>query len=461
MKKRVLPVWLFCVWLVLMMPVPSASALDASGVLVLYNSADADSQAIASYYAQKHPGVSLLGLENVPDGEVISAGDYLDVLRPQILPAMHGGVDCLVTTKGLPLRIDNASQSNRYSSLESELARIDTIDSIPLMGNQKYYLPEPWGGNPLALNPYFQPLGSDPAGFDHAVYGTRLTARLDGFSVNDIRESLDHAQQAFFGRPGGMLLLDDAPEISYDLMPRLHDEVLDPMNVPHVMDNTDGFVQDVNGRVTGYISHGVHGGACRDYLHNPENGIRFSVAPGAIFHTWESYNAYTFDKDTADALPAYRKHGLIAEWLDYGGTAGVGVVEEPTAGCFTVLNEDRFWEMMLSGMSFAESAWAATMQLSFVNTVVGDPLMSFKPWQPGDTNFDGIVNGEDLAIIAMYYNRPGSWENGDLDGNSRIDSVDLAIVGLNYGKTANPVPEPSSLALLAGTAGLYFRRRSR
>ena len=115
-----------------------SAALDASNVLVLYNTASPEGQQIAEYYAQVHPGVHLLGVNGVTTDEVINAQDYLDVLRPQVTGFLSGtpDIDCIVTTKGLPVRIHNTSSSagyfmwKPYSSLESELTRIDTNGSV-------------------------------------------------------------------------------------------------------------------------------------------------------------------------------------------------------------------------------------------------------------------------------------------------------------------------------------------
>ena len=113
-------------------PQPSY-ALDESGVLVLVNSASPEGLQIASYYARAYPGVRTLALDNVPVTEEVSWDVYLNSIRPQVLSALTGSTDCIVTTKGLPLRIDNPKLSpagwNQYSSLESDLERIDSISS--------------------------------------------------------------------------------------------------------------------------------------------------------------------------------------------------------------------------------------------------------------------------------------------------------------------------------------------
>src|ERR1700681_3687569 len=81
--------------------------LVAANVLVLYNTASSDGAQIANYYAQIHPGVQLLGINGVdPNSEDISADAYLSTIRPQVLSALTSTIDVIVTTKGLPLRIN-------------------------------------------------------------------------------------------------------------------------------------------------------------------------------------------------------------------------------------------------------------------------------------------------------------------------------------------------------------------
>ncbi len=155
---------------------PVQGAIGASNVLVLYNQASPEGIAIADYYAQVHPGVQLLGLSNVTTNEEISASDYLNTIRPQILSALSPSIDVVVTTKGLPLRIANAATGpssyqdpfnvtrsipagswKQYSSLESELTRIDTISSVNQMGDNNFTSST---GKPLfpqpSSNPYYQ-----------------------------------------------------------------------------------------------------------------------------------------------------------------------------------------------------------------------------------------------------------------------------------------------------------------
>ena len=377
---------------------PPPGGETAANVLVLYNAASASGIQIANHYAQVHAGVHLLGITGVdPNNETISADDYLSVIRPQVLAALSPTIDILVTTKGLPLRIDvtesalpllstyvDASGTTRtvynwkpFASLESELTRVDTISTWQMMGDQSYILPDS-----LATNPYF----ASNVAFSYATFGTRLTSRLDGYTVGDVDAAIDRAQQAMIGphnSPSGpfYFLVDNDPTISYaPTMANLVNNVLIPDGLPVVYDNTTSFVGTAPGPVIGYDSHGVHQASTpANYI---LSGLNLTLANGAVFQSWESYNAYSFDPSSNQ----HTNQGQIAQWLEKGGTAGVGNVEEPGASVSTVTNEDQMFRMLLAGRTFAEAAWSATYQLSYVNTVVGDPLMTWRTMSPGGGN---------------------------------------------------------------------------
>ncbi len=496
-------VWLvslFVIWLV-WAPGRAAAVIEPANVLVVYNEASADGAQIASYYAQARPGVQLLGLTGVSTEEEISADEYLASMRPQILAALDDSIDVIVTTKGLPLRITTDPNANpgtyvdpfgvertvfsstwkRYSSLESELTRIDAFSTWQQLGDQTYWLPEDALGAPHpSANPYYQAGGS----FDQTTYDMRLATRLDGFTVDDVLASIDRAQRAFVGPDGQragpfQFVLDDDPNAQAgfpdDMMESLQANVLAPRGLASTYDATDSFLQTAPGPVLAYVSHGVHGGAPPDYLTNPEDGIKFQLADGAVFHSYESFNAKSFD-------PAFSSsQGLLAQWIARGGTAGLGHVQEPLSGPANVSNEDVVFQMLLDGYSWAEAAWSGTAQLSYVNTVVGDPLMVFRQLITGDANRDGRVNALDLALAGAHFGEHGEpggamWGVGDFNSDGRVNAADLALIGANWGATAEwlaatpgpgqtavavtPTPEPSAAVLaLLGCVLLAAGRR--
>jgi uncharacterized protein (TIGR03790 family) len=443
----------------------TAPALGPSDVLVVYSTASSAGTQIAQSYAQARPGVGLLGLQNVPAGEAISAADYLSLIRQPVAAALdQGDYQCIVTTKGLPVRIENPGSGawwKPYSSLESELAALDRITTTEDMGNQN------WLSNPSCKNPYYAADGA----FDAGAYGTRLTARLDGFTVGDVQAAVGRAQQAVIGHPAWTVVLDDEPG-RYSRMDAAS-QVVDAASVSCVYDTTDADVRDADGAVLAYVSHGVHGGLPSGYLVDEANGLAFDLAPGAVFHTYESYNAYSFEPGGNRA-----GQGLIAEWIQRGGTAGVGHVEEPEIGQLNNANEDQMLEMLLAGHTWAEAAWSSIFYLSFVNTVVGDPLMTLDPWQPGDLDFDGDVDMLDVTIVKGAYCRPGDDDYAerydaiaDFDGDGDVDMLDVTFVKQNYTgplmqspppSGADSVPEPAvALVILIGAPLVLARRRRR
>lgn len=526
--------WLRCVPLLIgpVLASPAAAEITPANILVLYNSASQDGQAIANYYAQVHPGVQLLPLTGVSTSEQITADDYLATIRPQVLSALTPSTEVIVTTKGLPLRIQvtepvpssvwpnpptytdpwgvnhTISSWKPYSSLESELADIDRVASWEMMGDQSYQL---GGYTHFAANPYFNtydPLNPTvPRSFSHANTGTRLASRLDGFTVNDVTAAINRAQNAFIGptnSPAGPLhfLVDNDPSKTYGtIMANLVSNVLNPAGMPVTYDNTSGFVSSTTGSVMGYVSHGANQASTPPYVppdpDNPDapppgsyiiNGLNITPANGAVFHTWESFNARSFVQGGN-----YGNQGLVGEWLAIGGTAATGNVEEPTASWATVTNENKMFQMLLSGKTWAEAAWWATRQLSYVNTVVGDPLMTWKQLLAGDVTMDGVVDMLDLAQIGAHWGETlgsggAGWYAGDLNSDGAVDVLDLALLGSTWGQTSPwatgapqaggitaeqfvelfepdqpSIPEPASWILMAlglgALAGYRYRRR--
>ena len=465
-----------------------SAAVDPSSTVVLYNMNSPDGIEIANYYAQVHPGVRLLGLQNVSLNEEVTEEHYLEVIRPQVLAGIDAGTDVIVTTKGLPLRIVNTTANpgtypgwrgdiygmtipndwwRPYSSLESELTRIDRIESPEQMGDQSFLLSPsafPFDTYHHAANPYYnRRTAFDRA--DPANEGIRLTARLDGFTVSNVLASIDRAQQSYLTPGPQLIVVDDDPEApaaKADHMPTLVNGVLIPAGQNYIYDTSTVNITTAPRDVIGYVSHGSFA-AGAEYI----DRLDFELSPGAVFHSWESFNAASFTEGN-------NRHGqgLVGEWLAKGGTAALGHVQEPKATQTSVANEDILFDMLLQGYTFAEAAWSATAQLSFVNTVIGDPLMTFRQWVPGDTNLDGIVNIIDLNNILANLNTPSDAYNirdGELTGDGFVGLRDLLLVLDHWqeGRSpssagiANPVPEPAGAAIWLICTGLLSVGRGR
>jgi uncharacterized protein (TIGR03790 family) len=502
---RSMQIWLVTALLAALAPFVEG-AIGPSNVLVLYNSSSPDSVAAANYYSQSRPGVRTLGLSGISGDEEVTADYYLQNIRPQILPALNSPTSCIVTTKGLPLRI-KVTEANpgyyvdpfgvtritsgtgwwkSYSSLESELTRVTTVSTWQQMGDQYFGNPLPSSTPPASKNPFYLQTVGGSASYSPASYGgVLLTSRLDGYTVASIKNTIDKAKRAFVLPGGRQFVLDDDPNVPYDRMVELKNNVLAPYGQPVAYDNTTAPVLTAPGPAMGYVGHGTHSsGLAPGYI---TGQLSLSLADGAVFETHESFNAFSFNS-SGDTMG----QGQLAQWLAIGGTAGVGNVQEPMAGKNYEANEDQLFKMLLDGNTWAESAWSSLRQLSYVNTVVGDPLMTWKPVLPGDANLDGRVDMIDVNIVTADMGRWGNsggfiWTLGDFDCDGRITNVDLGIVNANLGQVSawaepkttppinpvpvgggvQPVPEPGSLAILtagmvvAGFGGAIRFRRSR
>jgi uncharacterized protein (TIGR03790 family) len=479
-------------WLVFVGPAAWAD-VSPDTTLVLYNPAWTDGthsgDYIADYYAAQRgiPLSNVVGITGLGTSEDISATDYLNTVFPQVQNALATrNINTIVTTKGLPLRIDNGLSNpdpnasgytytdtfgnqrqlygdwwSPYSSLESELAGINLISSNRnspnwltaaqlQMGDQTFFNPS---------NPYYCATTS----FSHSdpsLGGMYLTSRLDGFTVANVTASINKAKNAFVIPNGSCIVMDNDPNVDVadnEMVAALN--TLRPKGPLYVYDNTSAAVTTAPGPVIGYDSHGIHGGGLNPgYI---PNQLNFTLANGAVFTTHESFNAYSFQQGGN-----HNGQGLVAEWIAKGGTAGIGNVQEPMNGPENEANEDQMFQMLLSGYTWGEAAWSSLAQLSYVNTVVGDPLMTWKTLLPGDANMDGTVGSADLAILGANWGKTGQaggamWSLGDFNCDGVVGSADLALLGANWGKVASwatssadvgsfspqGVPEPSTIWL--------------
>jgi hypothetical protein len=75
---------------------------------------------------------------------------------------------------------------------------------------------------------------------------------------------------------------------------------------------------------------------------------------------------------------------------------------------------------------------------------------------PGDVNRDNIVDSQDFGLLKDNFGQAGGWGEGDLNNDGLVDSQDFGILKDDFGSS---VPEPATLAVLAGGLLLIRRRR--
>ena len=76
-----------------------------------------------------------------------------------------------------------------------------------------------------------------------------------------------------------------------------------------------------------------------------------------------------------------------------------------------------------------------------------------------DVNFDGIVNAQDIAVVASHWLKTGSIGQlpGDANRDGIVNAQDIALIAQNWegisgGGTGTSVPEPP--AIVGGLAGV-------
>jgi hypothetical protein len=148
------------------------------------------------------------------------------------------------------------------------------------------------------------------------------------------------------------------------------------------------------------------------------------------------------------------------------------------------INKDYTLVFNVKGPSLTTALYDGTIQVGGLSTsqsdltnggigvfanyqTAGGPYLSGTFLQPtvnaileGDANLSGKTDVADLTLLLNNYNQPGkTWLNGDFTGDGTVNVADLTLLLNNYNKTfgavaaaSTAVPEPGSLAMLAGIA---------
>lgn len=362
-------------------------------VLVVYNSNSPISRSIASDYARKRniTNVLLVHMEDSAvdsDNETISFDDYKKLIERPVHDylAGHNGINFIVLTKGVPLRISGADTGSHstnepsdallQTSVDSHLAAMDYKDipdavKIKITGS---------GATGCGwLNRYWN--AKEP--FSHAKFGGYLVTRLDGYTEADAKALVAHALEAEQGLTNGKILFDVQPEFGlgdkamqpapitdkvilkesewnvYNAdMEHAHD-LLDARKIANEIDLTSTFVGHRNG-LLGYFSWGSNDSHFSDEAYE---SLKF--APGSISDTAVSTCGRTF-------LPTKEGQSLLVDLIAHGLTCGKGYTDEP------LLQANASPTILLghytSGYTMAESFYMASHFVGWQDVIIGDPL---------------------------------------------------------------------------------------
>jgi hypothetical protein len=158
-------------------------------------------------------------------------------------------------------------------------------------------------------------------------------------------------------------------------------------------------------------SYGKNGdeGPSKTYLLNggPAGGPLFNLTNGAVFTSFESFNAVTMFSN------ATTSQAKIVDFISIGGTGAIGHSFEPQPDA-AIDNEFLFYNLLADAnddgkadLTFIEAAFSAIPYISWSEVVIGDPLMKIaygpgcSAWEPvlGDINADGAINIKDVRKL--------------------------------------------------------------
>ncbi len=367
----------------------------ADHLLVVYNAKDLDSRALAYYYAQRRhiPAERVLPIA-CSLREEITRSEYDATIRQPIigylfqhkwmdrqaetvrfrghaitlLTATRNDIWAIVLIRGVPLKI--ASSSDFRSGMQTEpnlAANGAAVDSelalLPVFGL-------PLGG--FVPNPFFDSANSGElrAGPELATH-LILVTRLDGPTPACVRRMIDDTLAAETHRLAGEAVIDSRgltdlknPYTLGDSWLRKSRELL----------AADGWTVAFDDRpktlpATDPVNHvALYLGWYTTNADGPWTTPPDRFVPGAIAYHLHSFSAATVRSTT---------NNWVGPLLQHGVAATMGAVYEPYLGLTPRL--DVFTRRLLDGDSFAEAAYASQLGLSWMITVVGDPL--YRPFQ--------------------------------------------------------------------------------
>jgi len=368
-------------------------------VLLVINARSPVSRAVGKYYAAHRQIKNILEVRCTdsalsPDNETIRLPAYKATIERPIRDylASHPGIDFIVLTKGIPIRIIGGQTGNTATgpdaavpSLDSYLAALDYEDTP---GAWKYHFTAKgdFAANGYAwANRYWN--ANEP--FSHAKFGGYLVTRLDGYTKKDAIALVDRALASEQLPPPGRVLLDVQPAFGIDddvttqpaqLPPVISKEtdwsnyntdmvhasqVLAGRGVPSELDQRRRFIGHRHG-LAGYFSFGSN-----DWFFKRRLYETLTFAPGAISDTAVSTSARTF-------LVTEGGQSLMTDLISHGLTAGKGYCEEPFLQAISspTIVLDRYY----AGYTMAESFYMGSHFVGWEDIVIGDPLCA--PYLP-------------------------------------------------------------------------------
>jgi uncharacterized protein (TIGR03790 family) len=398
-------------------PTASLHAMEqalAPATIVVYNKAVPDSVALAKFYAQQRaiPRDHVVGLD-CSTKEEISREDYdSTIAEPLRALFKERGWWTFRDTQGKGTVVANSS-IHFVALIKGIPLKIRTI-TAPYAGDQ-------WGPGPVAghneaavdselstlafflrqisgalPNPYFQSyLGIDQ--FESA--SLLLVCRLDGPSTAIVRRMITDTIAVEKNGLWGRGYVDASRNVSngFEIGDKWLTEIVQQMHkagIPVVFDDLPSVFPDGYPVTDCSLYYGWYAGAVTGPFARPD----FRFLPGAVAVHIHSFSANTLRDPNAN---------WVAPLLAHGAAATMGNVYEPYLQLTPHL--DVFNDRLLHGFTFAESAYMSLHAISWMTTIVGDPLYRpFGSWTQIDMAKENAKGGNEWKLYHDFAVKNGS-----------------------------------------------------
>lgn len=362
----------FLAVLVVLLPAAVESvAQTPDQVLVVVNQKSRVSREIGEYYLHKRgiPLANLCTIRTEPV-ELIEREVYnqeIDKPIGQFLLKQHlaDKILYIVLTSGVPLGINGGGEA-----LQSEASSVDS--ELTLLYKRLHGAVTPVAG-PIN-NPFFRQRDTP---FRHPLFPIYLVTRLDGYNMADMKALVDRSLEA---RNAGKFAIDLRADNDEPGNQWLRSAALLLPKDRVELEETGKVLTDVDGAI-GYASWGSNDKAhTQRYLH-------FKWLPGAIATEFVSTDGRTFREPPQNwKTGTWADHGsyfadspqsLTGDFIHEGASGASGQVFEPYLQFCP--RPDFVLPAYYSGRNLAESFYMGIPGLSWMNVVIGDPLMRLKP----------------------------------------------------------------------------------
>ncbi len=377
-------------------------AADYTGksVVLIYNTEDSGSLDVAEHYATKRnvPLDNIVGLK-VSKNEEITRDEYIKTIQDPLLKELEDRklftfkdgklVDAKIRFAalcyGVPLKIsaDKGLKEEGAAKLPKPLQRNEAA-----VDNELAWLPRIKSKPLLAGHMPNHVFGSTNVNKMHPTNGVLMVARIDGPTVSIAKALVDKALTAETNGHWGRAYFDLRGIKEGDLMPgeqslaqAAYFAELGGLEV--IKDEKpETFPEEFP------LSHvGLYAGWYDQNVSGPFKAPKVEFLPGAI-----AYHLHSFSGATVRGTNS----NWIGPLLAKGASATMGTVYEPYLsgtphmGLFV-------YRLIRHSFSFAEAAYASQSQLSWMTTVVGDPL--YRPYLRPHREIHEYLVKQDMPLV--------------------------------------------------------------